>query len=67
MKKQTSGWVVVAHAFNPSMGRQRQSDLCELEDSLVYRASSRTTPRNPVSNKQKPDSVVHIVIPAALQ
>ena len=25
------------------LGRQRQADLCELEVSLVYRVSSRTT------------------------
>ena len=30
----------MAHAFNP---RQRQADLFELETSLVYRGSSRTT------------------------
>jgi hypothetical protein len=33
-----------------------QADLCELETSLVYRASSsiaRTTQRNPVSNQNK--------------
>ena len=33
---------MVGHAFNPSIGRQRQEDLCEFEASLVYRASSRT-------------------------
>ena len=46
---------MVGHAFNPSIGRQRQADLCEFEASLVYRASSRTaraTQRNPVSKKQ---------------
>jgi hypothetical protein len=26
----------VAHAFHPSTGRQRQVDLWEFEDSLVY-------------------------------
>jgi len=26
----------------PALGRHRQADLCELEASLVYRASSRT-------------------------
>jgi hypothetical protein len=39
----------------PALGRQRQRqvDLCELEASLVYRASSaRATQRNPISNKQ---------------
>ena len=28
---------MVAHAFNPSTGEQRQKDLCEFKDSLVYR------------------------------
>jgi hypothetical protein len=43
----------------PTFGRQRQRqvDLCEFEDSRVYRVSSRTawaTQRNPVSkNKAK--------------
>jgi hypothetical protein len=35
----------------PTLGRQRQVDLCELEASLVYRVSSRVaraTHRNPV-------------------
>ena len=40
----------------PVLGRQRQVDLCDLEASLVYKASSRTartiTQRNSVS-KQK--------------
>ena len=27
-------WVVVAHAFNPALGRQRQEDFCELKASL---------------------------------
>ena len=41
----------------PALGRQRQADLCEFENSLLYRASSRTgskaIQRNPVSiNKQ---------------
>ena len=43
---------VVVHAFNPTLRRQRQAELCEFEASLVYRASSRTartTQRNPVS------------------
>jgi hypothetical protein len=41
----------------PTLGRQRQVDLCEFEASLVYRVSSRTardTQRNPVSKKTKP-------------
>ena len=36
----------------PALGRQRQKDLCEFKDRLVFRASSRTartTQRNPVS------------------
>jgi hypothetical protein len=40
----------------PELGRQRQADLCEVEASLVYRASSRiarATQRNPAPpNKQ---------------
>ena len=44
---------MVAHAFNPSRGRQ----ISEFEASLVYRVSSRTTKatqRNPVlKNKNK--------------
>ena len=37
----------------PALGKQRQEDLCEFEDSLVYRVSFRTaraTQRNPVSS-----------------
>ena len=37
----------------PTLRRQRQVDLCELQAILVYRVSSRTartTQRNPVSN-----------------
>lgn len=33
--------VVVAHAFNPSIQRQRPVDLWEFKDSLDYRVSSR--------------------------
>ena len=45
------------HLLIPEFRRQRQVNLCELEASLVYRASSRTaraTQRNLVlqSNKQ---------------
>ena len=35
----------------PELRRQRKMDLCEFQDSLVYRGSSRTaraTKRNPV-------------------
>jgi hypothetical protein len=43
---------VVAHAFNPALGRQRQEDL---QASLVFKASSRTAKvqRNLVSKKKK--------------
>lgn len=33
---------MLAHAFNTSLGRQRRVDLCELEESLVYKVSSLT-------------------------
>jgi hypothetical protein len=50
---------VVAHAFNPSRGRQ----ISEFEASLVYRVSSRTarsTQRNPVSKQSnKKDTQSH--------
>ena len=40
----------------PALGRQKQADLCEIEDSLVYRVSSRIVgadaQRNRVSKKQ---------------
>ena len=51
-----SSWVEMAHTFNPALRRQRQTDLCEFEASLVYRASSRTvraTQKNPFSKNQK--------------
>ena len=39
-----------------ALGRQKQVNLCEFEDSLVYRVSSRTgskaTQRNTVSKKK---------------
>lgn len=42
-----------------ALGRQRQVDLCEFEDSLVYRTSSRIVKaiqRNPVAeNQTKPN------------
>lgn len=31
------GWVVVAHTFNPSIGRHRQVDLCEFKASQDYK------------------------------
>lgn len=40
--------------FIPTLRRQRQGDLYELEANLVYRASSRPVlQRNSVSKKQK--------------
>lgn len=36
----------------PALWRKRQADVCELEVSLIYRASLRTaTKRNPVSQQ----------------
>ena len=32
----------MAHALIPSLGRQRQVDLCEFKASLVYRVNSRS-------------------------
>ena len=34
------GWVVVVHAFNLSILRQRQTDLCEFKVNLVYTVNS---------------------------
>lgn len=54
---------VVVHAFkytplNPALRRLRQADLCEFEDILVYKLSSRTiktvTQRNPASKIKVP-------------
>ena len=60
---------VVAHTFNPTLGRQRQVDLCEFEANLVYSASSRTakaTQKNPVLNHaSSPKKDVRIGVPAA--
>ena len=36
----------MTHAFNPSIGKQRQVDFCEFAASLVYRARSRTDELN---------------------
>lgn len=33
---------MVAHALSIARWRERQSDLCEIEASLVYKANSRT-------------------------
>jgi hypothetical protein len=50
VSKKTSGpgtnerkhsWLVVAYALIPALKKQRQGNLCELEASLVYRASFR--------------------------
>lgn len=30
---------MVVHAFNPKLGKQRQVDLCESEDSLILEDS----------------------------
>lgn len=32
---------MVANTFDPTLGRQKQEDLCELEVTQVYGASSR--------------------------
>ena len=50
----------------PSLGRQRQADLCAFETSLVYRVSSRTgskaTQRNLVSeNKTKQNKLYSVL------
>ena len=40
----------------PALGRQRQTDICEFEASMVFRASSRTgskATKKPVSKKKK--------------
>ena len=43
--------------FIPALERQRQAELCEIEASLVYKASSRITravaQRNPVFKQTK--------------
>ena len=47
---------MVAHAFTPALGRQRQADLLSSRPLLIYKASSRTvgaTHRNPVSKQNK--------------
>lgn len=33
---------MIAHAFNPSFGRKRQADLCEIEVTLAYMVSLKT-------------------------
>ena len=46
----------------PTIGRQRQADLCEFKISLIYRVSSRTartvTHKNPVSKNKKNSQAV---------
>ena len=47
---------VLAHVFIQTLRRQRQVDLCDFKDSLVYRVSfrtSRATQRNPVLKNKK--------------
>lgn len=40
--------------LTPAFGRQKQTDLCELKTSLVYRASSRTVAKErPCLDKPK--------------
>ena len=54
--KDDTSRVVVAHACNPSTLGGRGRQISELEASLVYRVSSRTSraiQRNPVSKKPK--------------
>jgi hypothetical protein len=49
-----TGWVWWCTPLILAFGRQRQEDLCEFEDSLVYIVSSEiamATQRNPVSNQ----------------
>lgn len=41
----------MAHAFNPSIEKQRQADLSEMEARVAYRVSSRTV-RKKQTNKQ---------------
>jgi hypothetical protein len=33
---------MIAHAFNPKLRNQRQADLCEFKDSVVYIGNFRT-------------------------
>jgi hypothetical protein len=42
----------------PALGRQRQVGLCEFQDGLVYRVSSRKPIRNPIlKNQTKPNQL----------
>lgn len=54
--KEFNCWMVVACDFNPSIWRQKQADVNELEVSLVCKVSSKTArtdiKRYPVSEKQ---------------
>ena len=50
-----------AYFLSPAFRRQRQADLCEFEDSLVYRRNSRTaraTQRNAVLEGGRGESPV---------
>jgi hypothetical protein len=56
---------VVVYTFIPTLGRQRQEDLCEFEDNLVYRTASsrpaKATQRNLcLPNKQKQKTKIEI-------
>ena len=57
-------WVVAAHLLSPSTQEAEAGGLYEIQDSLVYRMSSRTaraTQRNLVlKNKSKQKMVMHI-------
>jgi hypothetical protein len=51
-------WGYMYTPLIPELRRQRQADLYEFEDNLIYKASSwtaRTTQRNPVSTRTKQD------------
>jgi hypothetical protein len=52
---------MVVHAFDLSLGRQRQMDFCKSEDSLVYIVSSRTAGlhRETLSQKTKKTKYVN--------
>ena len=39
----------------PALGKQKQVDLCEFKDNLVYKVSSRIALRETQSQKSKPN------------
>ena len=43
----------MAHALIPALGRQRKADLCEFEDSLVYRMSTMTNSKATEKQNQR--------------